>query len=72
MNDPMDHLLDSLPLAKRLAHYRQLAEDALSEVDTAADQNARGGLLSMAAGWHMLASELERSMLPSRSDINPG
>jgi len=68
----MDLALDSLSLAERLTHYRRFAEDALSEADIAADRNARGGLLSMAAGWHMLASELERSMLQSRSDLNPG
>ena len=62
---PLDQLLDSLPLAQRVTYYRRLAEDALREAGAVGDRDARGGLLSMAAGWHLLASELERGMRPA-------
>jgi hypothetical protein len=62
---PLDQLLDSLPLAQRVMYYRRLAEAALYEASAVADRDARGGLLSMAAGWHLLASELERGTRPA-------
>ena len=46
-------------------YYRRLAEAALYEASAVADRDARGGLLSMAAGWHLLASELERGTRPA-------
>lgn len=53
-------LLESLPLAQRLLRYRQLSQEALRKATDTADKDIRAGYLSMAAGWHMLATEIER------------
>ncbi len=56
----MDNLLDSLPLAERLLRYRQFSQDALRKAGETANDEMRLGYLSMATGWHMLATEVER------------
>jgi len=52
--------LDALPLAQRLLRYRQLSQEALQKATKVEDEDMRAGYLSMAAGWHMLATEIER------------
>jgi hypothetical protein len=49
-----------LPLAQRLLRYRQLSQEALQKATNIRDEAARAGYLSMAAGWHTLATEIER------------
>ena len=54
-------MLDSLRPEQRLAHYREFAEAALRQAATTTDPVIRADLLSMAAGWHVLIGELERT-----------
>jgi hypothetical protein len=56
----LGQLLESLPLAQRLLRYRQLSQEALQKATNLDDDEMRAGYLSMAAGWHMLATEIER------------
>ena len=56
----LGQLLESLPLAQRLLRYRQLSQEALQKATNIEDEDMRAGYLSMAAGWHMLATEMER------------
>lgn len=56
----LGQLLDSLPLAQRLLRYRQLSQEALQKATHIEDEDMRAGYLSMAAGWHMLATEIEK------------
>jgi len=56
----LGQLLESLPLAQRLLRYRQLSQEALQKATNTEDQEMRAGYLSMAAGWHMLATEIEK------------
>lgn len=60
MNTRLGQLLESLPLAQRLLRYRQFSQEALRKATDTADEDLRAGYLSMAAGWHMLATEIER------------
>jgi hypothetical protein len=52
--------LETLPLVQRLARYRQLSQEALQKATDSGTDDMRAGYLSMAAGWHMLATEVER------------
>lgn len=56
----LGQVLESLPLAQRLMRYRQLSQEALRKATQTEDEDMRAGYLSMAAGWHMLATEIER------------
>jgi hypothetical protein len=56
----LGQLLESLPLAERLLRYRQLSQEALQKATNIQDEASRAGYLSMAAGWHTLATEIER------------
>jgi hypothetical protein len=56
----LNQLLESLPLAQRLLRYRQLSQEALQKATNIEDEEMRAGYLSMAAGWHMLATEIEK------------
>lgn len=49
-----------MPLAQRLLRYRQLSQEALQKATNIQDETTRAGYLSMAAGWHTLATEVER------------
>ena len=49
-----------MPLAQRLLRYRQLSQEALQKATNVEDEEMRAGYLSMAAGWHMLATEIEK------------
>ena len=60
MNTRLGQLLEVLPLAQRLLRYRQLSQEALQKATNIANEDMRAGYLSMAAGWHMLATEIER------------
>ncbi len=42
-------------------HYRQLAADSIHKAQDATTEEMQAGHLSMAAGWHALALELEQS-----------
>ena len=57
----MAQLLDSLSPERRLAHYRESAEAALRQAAMTSDPGIRADLLTMAAGWHVLIGELERT-----------
>jgi hypothetical protein len=56
----LGQLLESLPLAQRLLRYRQLSQEALQKATNIQDEATKAGYLSMAAGWHTLATEVER------------
>jgi hypothetical protein len=60
VNTRLGQLLESLPLAQRLLRYRQLSQEALQKATNIEDEEMRAGYLSMAAGWHMLATEIEK------------
>jgi hypothetical protein len=68
----LNQLLESLPLAQRLLRYRQLSQEALQKATNIEDEEMRAGYLSMAAGWHMLATEIEklRDRQPAK-DMSP-
>jgi hypothetical protein len=53
--------LGSLSGQERLKRYRQFAEEALEKANEAGEAEMRTGFLTMAAGWHALACEIERS-----------
>jgi hypothetical protein len=53
--------LDWLPLDERLRCYRQFAQDAFRQAGETGDANCRAEFFNMAAGWHSLADEIERS-----------
>lgn len=55
-------LADSLPSEERIAFYRKKAEETLLRAQLAPDPDTHNGLLNLAAGWHNLATELERLM----------
>jgi hypothetical protein len=69
----LGQLLESLPLAQRLLRYRQLSQEALQKATNIEDEEMRAGYLSMAAGWHMLAVEIEklRDRQPATADYTP-
>ena len=60
MSTYLGQLLESLPLTQRLLRYRQLSQEALQKATNLENDEMRAGYLSMAAGWHMLATEMER------------
>ena len=60
MSTRLGQLLESLPLAQRLLRYRQFSQEALRKATDTGDEEMRAGYLSMASGWHMLATEIER------------
>lgn len=68
----LGQLLESLPLAQRLLRYRQLSQEALQKATNIEDEEMRAGYLSMAAGWHMLATEIEklRDRQPAAGDVS--
>lgn len=53
--------LESASEKERLTRYRQFAEEALEKAREAGNADLRAGFLTMAAGWHSLAYEIERS-----------
>ena len=57
----MAQFLDSLSPERRLAHYRESAKAALRQAAMTSDPGIRADLLTMAAGWHVLIGELERT-----------
>ena len=71
----MGQLLDALPVAQRLLRYRQFSQEALQKATKIEDEDMRAGYLSMAAGWHMLATEIERlrdRQPPATEELSPG
>ena len=73
MSTRLGQLLESLPLAQRLLRYRQLSQEALQKATHIEDEEMRAGYLSMAAGWHMLATEIEklRDRQPAAGNVAP-
>jgi hypothetical protein len=59
---PVGRMLASLPPAERAERYREFANEAMQKAQAAADSEHRIEYLTMAAGWHSLASAIERSM----------
>jgi hypothetical protein len=55
----------NLPKKERAERYRRLASEAFQRAEDSRDEELRSGYLSLASGWHSLASELERA---SRTD----
>jgi hypothetical protein len=65
MNDKsaqVGQLLASLPPGKRAERYRQFASEAVRKSQEAKDSDRRAEYLTMAAGWHDIATEAERVM----------
>ena len=58
----LGQLLEELPLDQRLARYRELADEAIYRASTAHERAVRADFLAMAAGWRVLAGEIERAM----------
>jgi hypothetical protein len=56
-------LLETLPLEQRAQRYREFAQEALRRASRTGDPDMRAGFLSMAAGWHALAEEIERTLV---------
>lgn len=71
MEKPLGALLDSLPLEERAARCRKFAEEALRQAARAKDSVMRANYLTIAAGWHGLAAELER-LLESQIVVSGG
>jgi hypothetical protein len=68
--------LEWLPLNTRLECYRQFAQEAFRKANEATDPDCRAELFNMAAGWHSLADEIERSvradpLMPNTSRPGP-
>ena len=65
MKDVMSKQLEPAPKAslpeERAEHYRQCAEDALRRANEATSPDQRNGFLKMAAGWHQMATEREKT-----------
>ena len=57
----MGQSLDALPLEQRLRRYRKFAEEEFRLATTERDPDIRAGHLSMAAGWHVLAEDIEKA-----------
>jgi hypothetical protein len=53
--------LDFLPTGERAKRYREFAAAAFDHAGTAETEQLRAEYLSMAAGWHSMAFELEHS-----------
>ena len=58
----MGQSLSSLPLEHRARLYRQFAAEAIRRSEQSGRQELRAGHLSMAAGWHALALDVEESL----------
>ena len=58
---PMGQSVDLLPPEKKAEHYRELANQAVRQSQVTLDPESRAELVAMAAGWHNLAVEAERS-----------
>jgi hypothetical protein len=54
--------LEALSLEERAKHYREFANEAFRRAAVSGTNELRAGYLSMAAGWHTLAIEMERVM----------
>jgi len=52
---------ESLPPTRRAECYRQFARDALRKARFAKEKLRRAEYFAMAAGWHLMATELERN-----------
>lgn len=59
---PQGQPLTALPSKEQAERYRQLATEAMQKAQTAPDHEHRAKYLTMASGWHNMASEIERSL----------
>ena len=50
-----------MPIEDRIVRYREQAEQALARANRTRHPEIRATLLSIAASWHLLISELERA-----------
>jgi hypothetical protein len=64
---PLGRSFETLPPARRAKFYRQFARDALRKARIAKEKERRAEYFAMAAGWHLMATELERNN-PSLED----
>jgi hypothetical protein len=60
--------LESLPLEQRVVHYRALSDVDFLKAQYADDEQERGRYLDKAAGWHLLAKEMEQ-IIAHRVDL---
>ena len=68
----MGQSLKNLPPADRAKRYRQFAAAALEEANLMQDEDLRASLLTIATGWHLMASELEDELIHnSRKPTSP-
>jgi hypothetical protein len=68
--EDMGRAFGSMAAAERLKRYRELAAEALKKAEQDQDCNARLAHITMAAAWHELADEMERSSFRA-SDLGP-
>lgn len=61
MREKLGQSLESLSPEQRAERYRQFAEDALRRAKDAANPDQRSEYVNMAAGWHTMALEAEKS-----------
>jgi hypothetical protein len=59
---PEGQRLTALPAKERAERYRQFATEAMLKAQAAPDHEQRAKFLTMASGWHKMASEAERSL----------
>ncbi|HET7084699.1 MAG TPA: hypothetical protein VFI23_08015 [Rhizomicrobium sp.] len=62
--------IESLPIAERIGQYREMADAAYLKARKALNPTQQSEYLNMAASWHALAQELERTESgPAQSPI---
>ncbi len=59
---PQGQLLTALPSKERAERYRQFATEAMQKAQATPDHEQRAKYLTIASGWHNVASEIERSL----------
>ena len=58
----IERSIDRLAPEKRVEYYRELAKEAIANAHTTFEGGRRAEFLAMAASWHSLAVEAERSI----------
>jgi hypothetical protein len=66
MGKKVDESFQALPVEDRIRRCRQFAEEAFLRAGKATNRDLRAGFLTMATGWHSLASELEQDLRASQ------
>ena len=65
-NKELNQSAERLPPKERAEHYRKCAEEALRRASESANPDERNAYISMAAGWHAMAIEAEKTQESER------